>query len=99
MSLICLYVVSSLFFGLETVSAQESTVAVVYFRGVGCPRCANTDPLLMVELPKDYGAKLVVIEYEVYQHPENALVFNEYNATYGTGLGVPLVVLATTHWS
>jgi len=88
----CLSVVALLFFGVGVVGAGEPCVCVVYFTGVGCPHCARTDPFVLVGVPRDYGGKFVVIQYEIYQHPENALVFNEYNATYGCGLGIPLVI-------
>lgn len=91
MLLIVLFVASSCF-GSVSVKAKESTVCVVYFTGVGCPRCARTSPFVLTQLPRDYGADFVVVEYEINQHPENALVFNEYNAMYSCGLSIPLVV-------
>lgn len=54
--------------------------------------CAKTDPFVLVELPQDYGGKFVVIEYEVFHHPDNAAVMAEYNTSYGSGLTVPLII-------
>lgn len=88
----CLVLVASLFFGVGVVKAGGPTVCVVYFKGDGCTACAKTDPFVLVELPQDYGGKFVVIEYEVFHHPDNAAVMAEYNATYGSGLTVPLVI-------
>lgn len=90
--LFCLVLVASLIFGVKIVEAEESTVCVVYFKGDGCSACVKTDPFVLVELPRDYGGKFVVIEYEVLHHPDNAAVMRVYNATYGSGLTIPLIV-------
>ena len=84
--------VASSFFGSVSVEAEESTVCIVYFMGVGCPTCAKTSPLVLTELPREYGEDYVVVEYEINQHPENALVLSEYDAMYGCGLSIPLVI-------
>jgi len=92
--LLCLVLVASLFFSVGVVEAGEPTVCVVYFRSVDCPApaCFTTDPFVLVELPREYGGKFVVIEYEISQDPENAGVMAEYNATYGSGLTTPLII-------
>lgn len=71
--------------------AQEDTVCAVYFTGVGCPHCANTDPVILEDLPKEYS-NLVVIEYEIYQQRENAPLLYTYNENYNSGLGIPLII-------
>jgi cytochrome c biogenesis protein CcdA len=91
--LFCLVLVASLLLGVGVVKSAEPTVSVVYFRGDGCTSCARTDPFVLVELPRVYGGKFVVVEYEVFHHPYNAEVMLEYNATYGIGLTVPLIIL------
>lgn len=90
--LFCLVLIVSLFFGVGVVKAEEPTVCVVYFKGAGCTTCAKTDSFVLVELLYDYGGKFVAIEYEVFHHPDNAAVMAEYNATYGCGLTVPVVI-------
>jgi len=71
--------------------AQEDTVCAVYFTGVGCPHCANTDSVVLEDLPKEYS-NLVVIEYEIYQQRENAPLLYTYNENYNSGLGIPLII-------
>lgn len=90
--LLCTLFFAFLFCGLETVKAEKSTVCVIYFRGAGCSGCANIDPLVMVELPREYGERFVAIEYDVNQHPENVVVMAKYNINYGSGLHIPLVI-------
>lgn len=81
----------SLFLLPHPVEAAEST-CVVYFTGIGCPHCAQVDPVLLEELPEKYP-ELVIIEYEIYQERGNAPLLYEYNNVYGSGLGIPLVIL------
>jgi len=84
--------VSILFlFSFVTVNA-ESQVCVVYFTGIGCPHCTKSDPVVLETLPKEYGDKFVVIEYEIYQQRDNVPIFQSYDSVYKTGLGIPLVI-------
>lgn len=64
---------------------------VVYFTGVGCPHCAQVDPVLLQEWTEKYP-DLVVVEYEIYQQGENGRLLYDYDEHYGTGLGIPLIV-------
>ena len=73
-------------------AVEDQKTCVVYFSGIGCPHCANTDPVVLEQLPSKYP-DLVVIEYEIYQERENAALLSQYNDVYGSGLGIPLVVL------
>lgn len=79
---------------LSTVScAQEDRrVCVVYFTGIGCPHCAETDPIVLGEVPLGYNGSVVVIEYEIYRSRENARLLDRYNEEMGSGLGVPQLV-------
>jgi len=74
-------------------SAEKETVCMVYFTGVGCPHCAKTDPIVLGELPTQYNGSFIVIEYEIYQHPENARIMAKYVENYGIGYGVPQMVI------
>jgi hypothetical protein len=62
------------------------TVTGYYFTGEGCPHCAKVNPVLFGEWLGEYPG-LVVVEYEVYGHRENAAVM----AGYGIGLGIPVL--------
>jgi len=80
---------------LPAISAQEinqEKTCVVYFTGVGCPHCAKTDPVVLIDLLKHEN--IVVIEYEIYQQQENAPLLLEYNKKYDSGLGIPLIILS-----
>ncbi len=86
-----IFVLGLLFFSLQNVLAQKDYVCAVYFTGVGCPHCAETDPIVLEELPREY-ANFVVIEYEIYQQTENAPLIYRYNEEYNSGLGIPLII-------
>jgi cytochrome c biogenesis protein CcdA len=80
-------------FFVTSIQAEESSnfTCAVYFTGVGCPHCANTDPVVLEDLPKEYP-NLIVIEYEIYQQSENAPLLFGYNEKYNCGLGIPLII-------
>ena len=71
---------------------EKNVVCAVYFTGIGCPHCAKTDPIVLGSLPLTYNNSLVIIEYEIYQQPENAKIMAEYNSRYSSGLGIPQLI-------
>src|SRR6056297_1181460 len=78
------------FTSAESLNNKINTCAV-YFTGVGCPHCAQADPVVLKEALKDYP-DLVVIEYEVYQTRGNPKLMTEYDDQYGAGLRIPLLI-------
>lgn len=68
----------------------QRTVVGYYFTGDGCPHCAKVNPVLYGDWLARYPG-LVVVEYEVYGHSENAAVMAEMDQTYGIGLGIPVL--------
>lgn len=81
-----------LFITSPVLSAEsEDYCCVVYFTGVGCPHCANTDLLVLEELFKKRD-NFIVIEYEIYHQRENGSLLMEYNNNYASGLGIPLII-------
>jgi len=79
--------------GTQSDSPTTNYVCAVYFTGVGCPHCAKTDPVILKELLNKYP-NLVIIEYEIYQHRQNAPLLYSYNEAYGSGLGIPLIIFS-----
>jgi thiol-disulfide isomerase/thioredoxin len=82
-----------IFFSLKPAFGEEQneTVCLVYFTGIGCSHCAQTDPVVLEQLLQEYP-NLKIIEYEIYQERENAPLLDEYNDVYASGLGIPLIV-------
>jgi len=79
---------------LTTSLSEESTATcAIYFTKIGCPNCSVTDPAVLGEWPEK-NQDLVVIEYVFTSwYEENANLMGEYNLEYGTGGGVPLIII------
>jgi len=89
LNLVMYFVLVLLF--LPTFVESKNYICSVYFTGIGCPHCAKTDPVVLGELPQEYP-NLIIIEYEIYQQPENAPLLYSYSSRYDTGMGVPLII-------
>jgi hypothetical protein len=77
------------------VSAQAQTpdpVCVYYFTGIGCPHCANVDPLIFGEWLDEYP-DLIVVEFELYRHQENGPVFQSFVQQLDISPGVPNLLM------
>ena len=70
---------------------SSKNICAVYFTGIGCSHCANTDPIIFKDLLREYP-NLIIIEYEIYQQRENAPLLEKYNQNYSSGLGIPLII-------
>jgi len=79
-----------LFSNLVIAQETQDKVCFVYFTGVGCPHCAKTDPVVLIDLLKHKD--IVIIEYEIYQQQENGPLLLQYNSVYNSGLGIPLII-------
>jgi hypothetical protein len=75
---------------VAAVSGTQETVVGYYFTGDGCPHCAKVNPVLFGSWLTEYRG-LVVVEYEVYRHPENTVVMAGMDRSYGIGLGIPVL--------
>jgi hypothetical protein len=83
--------VSFSFTSLAAAPFSKNTCAV-YVTGIGCPHCAEVDPLLFEEYTAKYP-ELTIIEYEIYQDRVNAGITVDYDAAYETGFGVPMLII------
>jgi len=70
---------------------EEKTTCVVYFHGIGCPRCAKYDPIVFDQLMSEYP-NLAIIEYEIYRQPQNAPLLYDYHAQYNSWWKIPLMI-------
>ena len=75
----------------ERVNAEDFLHVATYLTGIGCPHCSNVAPKLLEERVNECN-DMIVVEYEIYQKPENASVIFEFNSNYNSGLGIPLVI-------
>ncbi|MDD3181861.1 MAG: hypothetical protein PHD48_03535 [Alphaproteobacteria bacterium] len=87
--LIFALVISPTYAAKENFTASNMT-SFIYFTGIGCPHCANVDPLLLKKKVRE--SNLLVIEYEIYQDSPNAPLLMAYNSQFGTALGIPMII-------
>ncbi len=73
------------------ISCKEDYTCAVYFTGIGCPHCSNSDPVLLLDMPQEHK-NLIVIEYEIYQQEKNSLLIDQYHSKYGSDIGIPLII-------
>ena len=90
---ISLIIVFLLIINLQLVLAQDNQekICAVYITGVGCPACAQEDPIILDELLKE-EPNFVVIEYEIYREQENGQMVIEYDNNYNSGFHIPLII-------
>jgi hypothetical protein len=69
---------------------QEQMVSFIYFTGIGCPHCANTDPVLLEKVIREEN--LLIIEYEIYRENINAPLMVNYNDKHGTSFAIPMLI-------
>ncbi len=74
-----------------SIEAKAEPVSMIYFTGIGCPHCANTDPVILKEKIKTED--LLIIEYEIYQQRENAPLLLKYNKILDSGMGIPFIII------
>ncbi len=81
---------------LQQTYAQEETNfhIATFVTGIGCPHCANVAPGLLKEEVNECENNMIIVEYEIYDVPENSSVIFEFNNSYGSGLGIPQVIFS-----
>jgi hypothetical protein len=78
--------------GVSGYEQPSDPIVVFYFTGIGCPHCANVDPVIFGEWLEEYP-DLVVVEYELYKHETNGRVFTAFVNQFGMGTGVPNLLM------
>ncbi len=91
--LLILLAAMMLFAPVHVARAEGDITSFIYFTGIGCPHCANTDPVILKHEIRE--TNMLVIEYEIYRDSVNAPLLLEYNSRFGSGLGVPTLVAGT----
>lgn len=81
-------------------SAQEESVCIVYFYGLGCPHCAQVSSFLD-ELEEKYGEKIEIHRLEIYHNLENYQLYNKFCGINSLELeerGIPLVAISDKYF-
>ncbi len=78
--------------------AQQNVVSLYLFYGDGCPHCADEEAYLS-EKQKEYGDQLVIHAREVWYHPENVEILQQFAAKFGfEPSGVPVTFIGDQYW-
>ena len=84
--------------GLAQSSGSQYIVNLYFFRGEGCPHCAQEE-VFFQQMTAKYGDQLVIHEYEVWYHPENVTLLEKFAKKYGFDpSGVPVTFIGNQYW-
>jgi cytochrome c biogenesis protein CcdA len=67
-------------------------VCAAFFSGIGCPHCANVEPVLKEFLLSH--PNFVVLKYEIYNHTDNVPIMDSYLSSYSVPPGIPLMIFS-----
>ncbi len=90
--LILLFSVSVPLYAQDDIAGKKN-FSMVYFTGIGCSRCKNSDPPLLGILPEEQPS-VIIVEYEMYRERKNASMISVYNSNYGSGMGTPILIFS-----
>ncbi|MBN2542384.1 hypothetical protein JXI42_05915 [bacterium] len=75
----------------ETSTERVKYLCAAYFGSIGCHNCEDVATVVAKELFDKYP-NMVLILYELEEHPDNAGVIGKYNSQYRAGFMVPIVI-------
>lgn len=79
-------------------AVADNTVQVYFFHLEGCVHCAQEAPFL-TELQEKYGDKMELIDFELYDVPENVALLGKFGAAYGfEPSSVPVTFIGNRYW-
>ena len=77
---------------------QDGKVLVYFFRGEGCPHCAEAEAWFE-SIKGEYGEKFKIIDYEVWNSNENAALMQRISDARGDDAsGVPYIIIGDKSW-
>jgi len=102
-ALVVLVLISNVWLGLRTVDfaraqgAEPEPVYIYFFRGEGCPHCADEEPFLE-DLVSRYP-RLKVEDFEVWYNDDNRELFSAMTSAFNfEPSGVPVTFIGGRHW-
>lgn len=77
---------------------SDYIVNLYFFHGDGCPHCAEEE-IFLEEMTAKYGEQLVIHKFELWNHPENIPVIEQFSKAYGfEPSGVPVTFIGHEYW-
>lgn len=83
----------------QVVTAQDTTPLELYlFHGEGCPHCAK-EKIFLGNIKSEYGEKIKIIEYEIYNNKKNAEIFKQTTEKMNIDVrGVPFLIVGDRYF-
>ena len=84
----------------ETTSSETSKVPIYFFRGEGCPHCAEAEEWFQ-SIQETEGSKFEIVDYETWNDANNATLMNEVAKVRGeeeSATGVPYIIIGDKSW-
>jgi len=83
----------------EEDSTVDNRVNIYFFRGEGCPHCAEEEEFLE-SLQEEYGQYFKIVDYETWYNSDNAKLMKKVaDARKETIKGVPYTIIGNKSWS
>ena len=83
----------------DEVSEESKEVKIYFFRGEGCPHCAEAEEWFQ-SIEEEYGSKFEIVDYEVYNSQENSdLMDRVAEARDEEVTGVPYIIIGNQSWN
>ncbi len=83
----------------EGTSEEDKRVKVYFFRGEGCPHCADAEEWFE-SIQEEYGSKYQIVDYEVWKNEDNAELMDRVSEARDDGAdGVPYIIIGNHSWN
>lgn len=84
---------------VSTTSEEDNRVKVYFFRGEGCPHCAEAEEFFD-SIQDEYGQYFELVDYETWNNANNASLLKKVGEARGENIkGVPYIVIGDKSWS
>lgn len=79
--------------------ATSNEVKVYFFRGEGCPHCADAETFFQ-SIEEEYGSMFEIVDYETWYNTENAALLEKVGEVRGEEIGgVPYILIGNKSWN
>lgn len=85
--------------GETEVQEEDNRVKIYFFRGEGCPHCADAEEFFN-SIEEEYGQYYKVLDYETWYNSDNAALLQKVGEARNEEIsGVPYILIGDKSWS
>ena len=85
--------------GEAEVKEEDTRVKIYFFRGEGCPHCAEAEEFFK-SIKEEYGQYYKILDYETWNDANNADLLQKVGETRGENItGVPYILIGDKSWA